>query len=326
MRILIVDNNLNWKSWPDKKKLLQDWFSSLVNINFEILYTNHKNIPFVPYNNDPTSWGVDPEWYDKHITPYGLGFDMVMLVLDSSQWKVPNTKAGWRSDYDQGPVQLQVSCNENEYLKWPNFPYMSTFFQIARHEIMHGMFMLSGQPDTTHYWWDKGMLEKARDSVKLPENYSIPGLIRSLNYLSKLTNDLMSQLKKINKLDQFVQGIKVHEGWFPPAEYPPNGSRSYRNNNPGNLKYTSYTASLGAIDRDASNFARFATPDAGLAALRLFVIDAGNNRLRAYKNCSIRTFFRVYAPSSDNNDPDRYAKIVSIKVNMPVDTPIKNII
>lgn len=200
MKILFVFNNSKWKSQQSKVLEVAKWFAQGVQtsgFSYQSIDTNFDNIPFSKYDNGegtPNVLGVDRAWYDKNITPLGIGFDIVLFVLPRSQWQEPNRARGWRTDYDQGPVELQIACDEDELSKaggWSQFSRkQSAFFLLATHEILHALFMISGQADVTHYWWDRGQLEKARDSVRIPKNYSLPGLIRSLNYLQALLKTL----------------------------------------------------------------------------------------------------------------------------------------
>jgi hypothetical protein len=58
--------------------------------------------------------------------------------------------------------------------------------------------------------------------------------------------------------------FQEHEGFIPPGPGSPRGSASYRNNNPGNLKYMGQAGSTGA---DPKGFAIFGSYDAGWSAL-----------------------------------------------------------
>lgn len=202
MKILFVFNNSAWES-RDKKiaevKAFFDGGQTTKGFNFAVAQTKFDDVPFSPYNNgDPAMngkvFGVDPKWYDQNITSLGIGYDMVLFVLPRKQWKEPNRARGWRTDGDQGPIQLQIACDEDETSRaggWGQFSRKtSAFFLLSVHEILHGLFMMSGQQDMTHYYWDRGQLEKARDMIRLPENYSLPGLIRSLNYLQTILKTL----------------------------------------------------------------------------------------------------------------------------------------
>jgi len=60
--------------------------------------------------------------------------------------------------------------------------------------------------------------------------------------------------QKQSKLDLFCEAIKEHEGWYP-------GSRSYRNKNPGNIKYIGQKRAVG---QDSGGFCIFETYTDGL--------------------------------------------------------------
>jgi hypothetical protein len=85
--------------------------------------------------------------------------------------------------------------------------------------------------------------------------------------------------------------IQQIEGWAP-------GTRSYRNNNPGNLMYAGQT---GAIGQDAQGFAIFPDYQTGLTALdNQITLDASRGK-------TISEFTSIYAPASDGNNPTSYA-------------------
>src|SRR3990167_1015973 len=116
-------------------------------------------------------------------------------------------------------------------------------------------------------------------------------------------------------LDIFARAITKHEGLFPPsARNFWRGSRSYRNNNPGNLRYIGQAGSTG---KDKQNFAIFKTFEAGYNAL-IRDIEAkfsGNTRTGLNPKSTIQQFFQVYAPVEDSNDPWRYAMSVVRDLN-----------
>ena len=112
-------------------------------------------------------------------------------------------------------------------------------------------------------------------------------------------------------LRKWAGAIQVYEGYYP-------FSRSYRNKNPGNLKFTGYTQSLGAIKADVAGFCIFPTYEAGFEALCQFLKDAANGELKAYhspgakpSDFTLLQFFAAYAPSSDKNNPNAYASFVA---------------
>lgn len=119
---------------------------------------------------------------------------------------------------------------------------------------------------------------------------------------------------KVSKLNDFCKAIKSYEGYFP-------DSRSYRNKNPGNLKMTSLTASLGAIDKDQSNFCIFPDYATGWSALQSFVRLATENQLKDYHDATIFSFFKSY---SDNSV--RYANYVANQIDELPETLLRDFI
>lgn len=104
--------------------------------------------------------------------------------------------------------------------------------------------------------------------------------------------------------------IQHYEGFYP-------GSRSFRNNNPGNFRLTPFIKSLGSTGADKQNYAIFPDYVKGFAALDSFLVAACNNELKSYKgNMTLNQFFSIYAPSSDNNSPLKYASFVAGQIGV----------
>ena len=82
--------------------------------------------------------------------------------------------------------------------------------------------------------------------------------------------------------------IQVHEGWY-------EGSRSYRNNNPGNITAGSFTERYGAVGSDG-RFAIFASYDDGRYALRVLLFNT-----RVYPTLTVEEAIARYAPASEND-------------------------
>lgn len=91
-----------------------------------------------------------------------------------------------------------------------------------------------------------------------------------------------------------AQAIARYEGFQP-------GTRAYRNNNPGNLRFAGQT---GATGKDGQGFAIFGSEADGWRALeRQIELDAGRGH-------TLATFFGKYAPSHEN-DTNRYLATVA---------------
>lgn len=196
MRLLYIANNCPWTTWDKKIKDLKDWFNvnPEIQLDIKLIHTRFNNIPFkkmpsvdsaVPVNN-PNWQGVDDTWYKENISPLAIGYDIVLFHLNLQQWPYNNSARGWRTGKENGPVQLQLASGEFEMLQWTNFPYLSANFQLSRHEILHALFDICDMFDLTHYFWNLGKLEYARDMIKVPKNYEIKMYARLINYLKTI--------------------------------------------------------------------------------------------------------------------------------------------
>lgn len=95
-----------------------------------------------------------------------------------------------------------------------------------------------------------------------------------------------------------------------------------KNNNPWNIKDNDF---WNVIWHDDSWFAIFATPEDWFDALVEKIIFNQTNPNSRYYGTTLREYFRIYAPSSDWNNPDAYAQSVAKQLWVSVDTPIKDI-
>ncbi len=82
-------------------------------------------------------------------------------------------------------------------------------------------------------------------------------LIGFIKHLLGIETVELKKLMQDDKINTFCSAIKEHEGYY-------TGSRSFRNKNPGNLRYIQQ---MGTIGRDANGFAIFQTYQKGWDAL-----------------------------------------------------------
>jgi len=120
---------------------------------------------------------------------------------------------------------------------------------------------------------------------------------------------------KNSHLNQFCLAIQRHEGYFANSTQGyPNGSRSFRNKNPGNLRYAQQAKAIG---KDEDNFAIFATYQDGFNALKGMILNAAKGNSKIYKpEMNLLQFFAKYAPSFDDNDTVSYAKVVAAAIDV----------
>lgn len=361
LSILIVANSCRWQSWPDKLGKLQSWFlQKFKEVEVDLVHTSYTNIPFISYsfNNDPRPLrGIEPEWYDRCVTPIAVGYnyDIVLFVVNKEEWKLPNVAMGWRTDNDQGVVQLHVIGDEEDKIIFPDGTHAGSFYVYTRHEINHALYMLADQEDHTHANGDTDEgARRSLDEIVFRE----PNTAEKIGLITKLLNGLLLKLgllvsakkdgtsppfkyeqdpafpiknpplppeNKVNLLEEFCLAIQEHEGWHP-AGSPgfPTGSRSWRNKNPGNVKYIGQWRAIG---KDNQNFAVFPTYKDGFETLKDQIKFACSGKSKIYSpEMTIVDFFSKYAPSYDNNNPLRYAQIVARKIGVEPTFIIKNLI
>lgn len=130
-------------------------------------------------------------------------------------------------------------------------------------------------------------------------------------------------------LTLFALAIRNFEGWGAPGSrlngvYYPSGTRSYKNNNPGNARYFSggYHSMYGKVGKDKDGFAIFKDYDTGFLYLQNMI----KQKARNHPLWNIYDFFVAYAPKEDNNDPRRYATFVASKLAVTIEYPMSKII
>ncbi len=101
--------------------------------------------------------------------------------------------------------------------------------------------------------------------------------------------------------------IQKIEGWSP-------GTVAYRNNNPGNLRYS--TPILGAVGVDSSGFLIFPDYGTGYQALQHQIA------LDASRGLTIAQFTAKYAPAQDSNDPVSYAAQIAAAAGLSPGDPL----
>ena len=77
---------------------------------------------------------------------------------------------------------------------------------------------------------------------------------------------------------------------------------------------------FGATGADKDNHAIFPSYFVGFNALKRFVILAAKNRLRDYKECTVLSFFKVYAEANTG----AYALFVAKECGVLIDTKLKD--
>ena len=114
------------------------------------------------------------------------------------------------------------------------------------------------------------------------------------------TSGTDKEIQSVVKAGQGFNIIKTSDG----ETQRRTGARNWRNNNPGNIQYSPYAKSKGAIGTDG-RYAIFPTLDAGMAAKKDLLFGS------AYNNLSIAQAISKYAPPHENNTEGYIQAIVA---------------
>lgn len=97
-----------------------------------------------------------------------------------------------------------------------------------------------------------------------------------------------------------------------------NGTRAWRNNNPGNIRPGRFSDRIGGIGR-AGGFAVFPDEQTGLDAIvRLLKTDS-------YQKKTLAGAIRSWAPPSDGNNTSAYQRQVEKAIGVSINTPMRNL-
>lgn len=109
-----------------------------------------------------------------------------------------------------------------------------------------------------------------------------------------------------NNIATWALAIQHEEGGNPT-------DRNMRNCNPGNLRLSPYTKSLGAVDADSGNFCVFPDYQTGFKALCSFLTAACSDELQSYKGImTLDAFTNTYAQPPSKNYVNAVAKALGI--------------
>lgn len=96
------------------------------------------------------------------------------------------------------------------------------------------------------------------------------------------------------------------------------GTRAWRNNNPGNIEFGDFARSQGAVGSDG-RFAVFPTYEAGRSAKESLLFESSS-----YRDRTIASAINRYAPPNENNT-NNYIGAITNAVGVPADTPLSEL-
>jgi hypothetical protein len=321
LRILANNEAGTWASWEAKIAQIKAFYAPVCGM--DITLTPTTLIPqFAPYGQISGSgnvYQVDQSWYDQNVTPLAAGADLIMFVVPPSDH--PNIVTLMGLDvYQQGKSgEMTVFSDETSHTYVNEIDQGETAVVYAEHELSHAFYGILGKTDNTHLYFYAGTPEKVLADFDFGEallsDYQL--LIQALELkLGLLKARQIPPQADVAPQSQSPAPTATQTAVAVPTSFPPKISQwaaitakeegaNAALHNPGNLAYSTLTASWGAtqgpVKSDGGFLAQFPDENTGLTALCNFLVLGCQDELLAFHAPAARTlggFIDVYA-----NDP-----------------------
>ena len=218
------------------------------------------------------------------------------------KWDVPDYLVKAYINNKTQEIQNQLSILEDRY----NAAYTRYTTQLnekwkeKEFSLKQDQLDLQRQQQNFNQWYQKQTLNQSKNNYVTDDS----GNVWKLN----INEDWSVYYEKVEKVEQHA-GSWMKGKWL-------------KNNNPWNIKDNDF---WNVIWHDSNGFAIFLTPEDWFDALVEKIKYNQTNPNSRYYWTTIREYFQIYAPSSDWNNPDAYAKSVAKQLWVSIDTPIKDL-
>lgn len=315
-RIIIFSNNSTFTTWDAKIAQVKTFYQGVFDLEFTLIHTEFTNVPVTeqqvvsgPTNALVEAYIVDPTWYEQHIDILtGESFDAAVFALNTTDMapETPLFPAGVNSGSFDGVDQITLFIqpgSENWLAQQNGVDQGNAIAFILCHELSHWFYPMVKLPvDNTHEY-----------------------------FYSSNPSGVIPELQKAMSISSYSQKIIL---WAKTIQDQEGGKPTDRNmvdNNPGNIRATTYAQSLGhvtAIDYHGvtdggKGFCIYESYQIGFDALCELLTDACMGDLIAFRpSMNIAQFTEVYAMPPNAN----YANAVATALGVPVETPISNLL
>ena len=200
MKVLLLANNLKWKSLQQKVDSLKQYFAPALDIQIEIQNISVKKFDwFEVVNRDGVTVNEINRDYMERLHTTFSGYDVIVLAMDKKAWK-----GGLHQGYFvtiNGKHCIALGSNENEEYRY-NFKAFDggKFFNLLRHELYHAIYTIQGKLDRTHYHFERGKLDDAL--IEITSNKKTLILTRNQDDGVQCLGTLTVDNKKWNTLER----------------------------------------------------------------------------------------------------------------------------
>jgi hypothetical protein len=343
VRILANNEAGTWQSWPEKIAAIKAFYASDCDLDITVTPTTltPQFSPYTGTSGNGTIYQVDETWYEANVASLAAGADIVMFVVSPSDHTVP-CLMGLEAGHPVGPWQTSVFADETSHSFVAEADQGETAVVYATHELSHVFYAMLAKTDNTHLYfyagtptkvlaefdfdeqelaWYQQVLQDLEEEMgllkarQIPPNADLPSTQPSQVGTAPTQPAATAQSAFPAKIIAWAQIIAKEESANP------------ANNNPGNLKYSTLTASWGATPgpaaTDGGNLCHFATVAAGQAALSNFLVLGCEDQLIAFHAPEARTlagFTKVYAGNPQAGYTDAIVQAMGGDPNVQIST------
>ena len=178
----------------------------------------------------------------------------------------------------------------------------------------------------------KAFLKKLSEIVQKISEYFTVYASQTAENTPRINEKPMNEVKPLppkSRLTDLCLAMKEFEGWGGPGStingtYYPNGTPSYRHNNPGNCKYSSvgYAATYGHVGKSTSGFAIFKDYATGF----LYMQNLIKEKIKKNPYWTLYDLIFAWAPPQDHNNPTRYSAYVAKRLGVTPDYPVSQLL
>lgn len=341
--------NATTAGWGDKLQAVADFYESVCDLRFTTLRSSYSNIPFSDVVGRLPFRQVEQGFYNREISGRYPGADIVIFILAPGDRGSNITPAGVMTFNDPHAYEITLfgtfGEKDHTYQNGKDLGDATTLFLC--HELSHVFYSMLGKRDDTHLHF----ITNGHPGWVTADFADLNAEAVQVSYLQRFVAFLQAYIRRTWGVQPATVTIIDHEpapvvpvapkskiqAWALAIQHAEGGKiqdLNTRNKNPGNLKYTTLTASLGgkqsAPTADGRVFCYFDTYEQGFKALCDFLTLACTNKLKAYRGMmTLEAFTKIYAePPRTNADPlgRNYVNSVATRLGVPITIPIVNLL
>jgi hypothetical protein len=343
LRILANNEAGTWASWPEKIAAIKEFYAPACELNITLTPTmlTPQFVPYSPTSGSGTVYRVDENWYEQNVNPLAAGADLIMFVVPPSDHPTIITLMGLDVFQPGKSGEMTVFSDETSHTYVTEIDQGETAVVYAKHELSHAFYGLLAKADNTHLYFYAGTPEKVLADFDFDE--------QELAWYQQIAQDLEQELGLIRARQIAPQADTAPESQNsapPPVPdqtptevlFPPKitlwasiitkeeGANPLLNN-PGNLKYSTLTATWNAVPgpkaSDGGTLCKFSTLAEGQEALCNFLVLGCQDELLAFHSSEARTlagFTKIYAGNPRQGYVDAIVQAMGGDANVQIST------